>query len=308
MVPHRSNNQDAMHICEVTAIIAKILFDTIVSLCLHTAIMKIFIIVSGFLLFPLGVFAQTNIENNVRIRTNTGGNEVSQEENSTIRTGDSNVSIGISNQVETSQTSESESRTETSVRITTDGDESDSQVQISLSNGESSFRLEHRDGQTKMITTDGQGNIQERQIDPEEDFEIELENQSLLRVRTVDGSLLLEQNNSRAVTQLPIKIDQQKQMITIEIDGEEVEVGLYPEDFESMIGDMTNIREVEGLELTQDDLGRIRYQATAKQQLRFLGLLPVDLETTISTSATSESEIEIKYSNTWSRFLALISW
>lgn len=275
-------------------------FDTVMRVTSQIWLLGIFMFATS------QAFAQTSISNTINIQTNTGGNTITNRESASINTGDSSVSIEVSNQSESSQTKETKVSNQTQVNISTTG-QGDNTVAVSV--GKQSYRLIQTEGLTKLETTDSNGQTQVRQVNEDEELEINLGDQSRLKITNRSTGLELEHNQTKVATNLPLEIDQANQTITVRINENQIEVTKWPEEFTKQLTSLPGLTEFERIELIEDGQGLLTYRTKAQRQVKVLGILPVKLAVEISSPAhQSGSDLDVQHLDTWSKIVALFSW
>lgn len=225
------------------------------------------------------------IKNEIKIQTNTGGNTVNnQTEGENIQTGDTTTSVNISKQTnnlgsETNPNSQNQSTSSTKINIQSSG-EGDKQININTTT--SQLELIHKNDKAYFKTTNSQGISTEKEFDTREEV---LFNQEGLNLRIAPSGkhFVIFHDNLRTYTTEPLSVNQDTSQISLQ--GNLLQI--LPSTARSQVLESQILSDAEeNLELTLKD-NQPTYSFSGSQQIKILGLFPVNIDKTIHFNAQS---------------------
>lgn len=251
---------------------------------------------------PLDIFA-SNIKNDVTIKSNTGGNSVSGNDSSTtIKTGDSNTSVRIQNDVNGSSNTTNQESTTMDIQVETDGG---GENNISIEQNDQSLKLQTRDGKATLETTTN-GQTETREFAINEGITVHFDDGEL-KIEPSGDDIVLSKNGSRIYTEGEVKVDQETRNVSVTFNDTEYQLEMLPDAAVPTIQQNSGLDQIDNPVRLAVENNQLVYIVSGIDNKKLLGLVPVAIEKQLTVSAQDGSVTLVEMPDTKSKVLNWLS-
>jgi len=264
-------------------------------------------IVIFFIFLPSSIYAQT-IRNEIKINSTTGGNTVNGEtDGSQVTTGSTTTSVNIKNnseQVSVSSDTSQDTTSTTKLDIQTSGS---GKAEVNVNLNTSKYSVVRENGHTTLTTTKSDGTSSTRTLEDDETLRVGFEDLTRINISSDENGFRLVQNQSQFATELPLSVDIEREKVRVLVNGEEVDLDLYPEELESFVIERKLLDNRTGDIRLENNDNTLQYIVSGTKNKKILRLLPVTIQKTLIVSTRDRNSYQEVFDSSWQKFLDIFS-